>query len=92
MAAVIGVDISSVQIERARNFVPGAEFVCADMTEVDFPAESFAAFVFLYSIIHVPLAAQRTSFTKLLEWLLPEGYLLAVSLRVISTVRLFLAA
>ncbi|HLM59393.1 MAG TPA: class I SAM-dependent methyltransferase [Pyrinomonadaceae bacterium] len=68
MAAVIGVDISPLQTERARNIVPRAEFVCADRTEVDFPAESFAAFVFLYAIIHVPLDAQRTSFTKLLEW------------------------
>ncbi|HLM61077.1 MAG TPA: class I SAM-dependent methyltransferase [Pyrinomonadaceae bacterium] len=74
---VIGVDISPVQIERARNLVPRAEFVCADMTEIDFPADSFAAIVSLYAIIHVPLDEQRTLFAKLFEWLLPEGYLLA---------------
>ena len=74
--AVTGVDISSVQIERARNFVPRAEFVCADMTEVDFPAESFAAIVSLYAIIHIPLDEQPALFAKLFEWLQPEGYLL----------------
>jgi SAM-dependent methyltransferase len=77
LAAVIGVDISPVQIERARNIVPRAEFVRADMTEVDFPAESFAAIVSLYAIIHVPLDEQRTLFAKFFEWLLPERYLLA---------------
>ena len=77
MHAVTGVDISPVQIERARNFVPRAEFICADMTEVDFPAESFAAIVSLYAIIHVPLDEQPALFAKLCSWLQPEGYLLA---------------
>lgn len=76
--AVTGVDISSVQIERARLLVPNAEFVCADMTEVDFPAESFAAIVSLYAVIHVPLDEQPPLFAKLYEWLQAEGYLLAM--------------
>lgn len=76
--AVTGVDISPVQIERARNFVPCAEFVCADMTEVDFLAGSLAAIVSLYAIIHVPLDEQPALFTKLFEWLQPEGYLLVI--------------
>lgn len=75
--AVIGVDISPVQIERAKRLVPHAELICADMTEVDFPAQSFAAIVCLYSIIHVPLEEQPALFAKLFEWLQPEGYLLA---------------
>jgi SAM-dependent methyltransferase len=74
--AVTGVDISSVQIERARNLVPLADFICADMTEVDFPAESFAAIISLYAIIHIPLDEQPALFAKLFEWLQPEGYLL----------------
>jgi SAM-dependent methyltransferase len=74
--AVIGVDISPVQIERAKSVVPQAEFVCADMTEVDFPAESFAAIVSLYAVIHLPLDEQSALFAKLFEWLQPEGYLL----------------
>ena len=34
--AVTGVDLSPVQVERARALVPGARFVCADMTAVEF--------------------------------------------------------
>lgn len=75
--AVTGVDISPVQIERAGNFVPRAEFICADMTAVNFPAASFAAIVSLYAVIHLPLDEQPALFAKLFEWLQPEGYLLA---------------
>ncbi len=74
--AVTGVDISSVQIERARSLVPRADFICADMTEVDFPAQSFAAIVSLYAVIHIPLDEQPALFAKLFDWLQPAGYLL----------------
>ena len=75
--AVIGVDISPVQIERARSLVPRADFICADMTEMDFPAESFAAIFSFYAVIHIPLDEQSALFAKLFEWLQREGYLLA---------------
>lgn len=75
--SVSGVDISSVQIERARKIVPNAEFICADMTEIAFPAESFAAIVSFYALIHVPLDEQPGLLAKLRSWLQPEGYLLA---------------
>lgn len=74
--SVVGVDISAVQIERARQIVPRAEFICADMTEIDFPTGSFAAIVSLYAVIHVPLDEQPALFSKLFEWLQPAGYLL----------------
>lgn len=73
---VTGVDISPVQIERAKNMAPQAEFICADMTEIDFPARSFSAIVSFYAIIHIPLAEQPDLFKKLHVWLKPEGYLL----------------
>src|SRR5437868_6009866 len=53
-----GVDISPVQIQRARVQVPEGHFEVADMTELSFPAESFTGIVALYSIIHVPLEQQ----------------------------------
>ena len=74
---VTGVDISPVQIERARELVPAARFVCADMVELDFAPGSFAAILSLYSIIHVPLEEQPSLFCKLRRWLQPGGYLLA---------------
>ncbi|HEX8289844.1 MAG TPA: class I SAM-dependent methyltransferase [Pyrinomonadaceae bacterium] len=75
--SIVGVDISPVQIERARSIVPQADFICADMTEIDFPAEHFAAIVSFYAIIHVPLAEQPALFKKMFEWLQPGGFLLA---------------
>jgi cyclopropane fatty-acyl-phospholipid synthase-like methyltransferase len=74
---VIGVDISPVQIERARHLVPNAEFIVADMTTVEFPPESFDAVVSLYAVIHVPLAEQPPLFARIHRWLRPGGYFLA---------------
>ncbi|HXN02987.1 MAG TPA: class I SAM-dependent methyltransferase, partial [Candidatus Dormibacteraeota bacterium] len=75
--AVTGVDISPVQIERARRLVPAAKFLCEDMSEVDFPPEGFRAIVSFFAIIHVPVDEQAALFRKLSRWLSPSGYLLA---------------
>jgi SAM-dependent methyltransferase len=75
--AVTGVDISPVQIARAQRLVPEAQFLCADMTALDFLPGSFAAVVSLYAIIHVPLDEQPVLFPAIHRWLQPGGYLLA---------------
>jgi trans-aconitate methyltransferase len=75
---VTGVDFSGVQIERARELVPDATFVEADMATWTCPAASFDAIVTLYALIHVPLADQRRLIPRLAEWLVPGGYLLAI--------------
>lgn len=75
--AVTGVDLSPVQIERARELVPGATFVCADMSAVEFPAQSFDAIVCLYALIHVPLAEQPAILRAVATWLRPGGILMA---------------
>jgi SAM-dependent methyltransferase len=74
---VTGVDLSPVQIARARQLVPAAQFQCADMASVDFPAQSFAAIVSFFAIIHVPIEEQPAIFRKIGRWLRPGGYLLA---------------
>jgi cyclopropane fatty-acyl-phospholipid synthase-like methyltransferase len=74
---ITGVDFSSVQIERARKLAPKATFICADMSEVDFPAERFDAIISLFAIIHLPLAEQPSLFANIRRWLKPGGYLLA---------------
>ncbi|NIK60023.1 class I SAM-dependent methyltransferase [Kribbella shirazensis] len=51
---VTGVDISEVQISRARELVPGAEFVNADVMSLDFLLGSFDAIVSLYALVHLP--------------------------------------
>jgi cyclopropane fatty-acyl-phospholipid synthase-like methyltransferase len=75
---VTGLDISSVQIERARALVPGARFVQADMADWDCEAGSYAAIVALYALIHLPLSDQRRLFPRMARWLTPGGYLLAI--------------
>jgi len=74
---VTGIDISPVQIERARRLVPIAQFACQDMTQVEFPRESFTAIVSFLAIIHVPVEEQPGIFRNLSRWLRPGGYLLA---------------
>ncbi|MBM7494957.1 SAM-dependent methyltransferase [Micromonospora luteifusca] len=74
---VTGVDISDVQIERARRLVPTATFVRADATRLDLPPASFDAVVCLYAFIHMPLAGQPPLITSIARWLRPGGWLLA---------------
>ena len=76
---VTGIDISDVQIERARAFVPKARFVRADMTAVRFRPGAFGGIVCLYSLIHVPLDQQRPLLGRMYRWLGPEGLLLVTT-------------
>src|SRR6266513_1285908 len=52
---VTGIDISPVQIARARKLVPNGTFECRDMATAEFEAGRFAAIVSLFSIIHLPV-------------------------------------
>jgi len=73
---VTGVDISDVQIARAKRLVPDARFLRADMTEVRFRPETFGGIVCLYALIHVPLEEQRPLLERMHRWLGPGGLLL----------------
>ena len=77
--AVTGVDLSAVQIERARQLVPAARFLQADASEVEFPASSFDAVVCLYVLIHLPLDEQPPLLGRIGRWLRPGGWLLATT-------------
>jgi 2-polyprenyl-3-methyl-5-hydroxy-6-metoxy-1,4-benzoquinol methylase len=77
--AVTGVDISEVQIDRARRLVPTGTFLRADATQVDFPPGAFDAIVCLYALIHMRLAAQPPLLRRAANWLRPAGWLLAVT-------------
>jgi 2-polyprenyl-3-methyl-5-hydroxy-6-metoxy-1,4-benzoquinol methylase len=76
---VIGVDISDVQIERARRLVPVGTFVRADATEITFLERSFDAVVSLYALIHIPTRAQPQLISRISAWLRPGGWLLATA-------------
>ena len=74
--AVTGVDISPVQVDRAREEVPDATFICSDMLKVDCSPASFEAILCLFAIIHVPLSEQRRLIHKMRSWLIAGGLLL----------------
>jgi 2-polyprenyl-3-methyl-5-hydroxy-6-metoxy-1,4-benzoquinol methylase len=73
---VTGVDVSEVQIGRARGLVPMAAFIRADATKIEFAAGSFDAVVCLYAMIHMPLAAQPALIGRIARWLRPASWLL----------------
>ncbi|MCW3820598.1 class I SAM-dependent methyltransferase [Micromonospora sp. DR5-3] len=73
---ITGVDISEVQIERARRLVPTGTFLRADATRLDLPPASFDAVVCLYALIHMPLPDQPRLIEQIATWLRPGGWLL----------------
>jgi SAM-dependent methyltransferase len=77
--AVTGVDLSPVQVERARALVPAATFVCADMAGVALAPRSFDAAVAFHSLINLPLAEHATMLRRVADWLVPGGTLLATT-------------
>jgi SAM-dependent methyltransferase len=74
--AVTGVDISPKQVERARLAVPGAEFICADFTDLDLPPASFDAVASFYVFNHVPRELLPPLLADIHGWLVPGGRLL----------------
>lgn len=75
---VLGVDFSAVQVRRARQLVPAASLIQADMTELRVQPASFDAVVSFYALIHLPLADQRALLPRVRDWLRPGGYVLAI--------------
>ena len=76
---VTGVDLSDVQITRARHLVPHATFWRADATQIGFPDRVFDAVVCLYTLIHLPLDSQPRLISRIASWLRPGGWLLATT-------------
>jgi SAM-dependent methyltransferase len=85
-ANLVAVDISSAQLELARENVKIdeggggmgiVEFVKSDMHALSFPDEKFDAVVGFYSIIHLPREEQVVLMNKIGKWLKPGGHFLA---------------
>lgn len=74
---VTGVDLSPVQVERARALVPGARFECADMASVAYAPGSFDGIAAFYSIINLPLDEHAALLSRMAGWLAPGGWLIA---------------
>ena len=74
---VVGVDLSSSQLDLARQNVPGAHFIKADMTTIELAPASLDAVTAFYSIVHVPRAQHGSLFQRIATWLRPGGRFLA---------------
>jgi SAM-dependent methyltransferase len=75
--AVTGVDISARSIALAKQQVPEATFIHADMTRLDFPPASFDAVIAFYSITHVPREEHAQLLQDIATWLRPGGLFVA---------------
>jgi ubiquinone/menaquinone biosynthesis C-methylase UbiE len=73
---IVGIDISSGMVETARKNVPGATFRQMDMTELDFPPESFDGLISTYAIFHVPKEMHAGIFRSFHTILKPQGVML----------------
>jgi SAM-dependent methyltransferase len=73
---VVGVDFSEEQIRLARELVPEADFICQDITALDFPDESFDAICSFYTIIHIPRNEHRSLLWNFHRMLRPGGLVL----------------
>ncbi len=71
--SVVSVDLSAQQIVRARQNLPEATFMQADMCDLSFPPESFDAVCAFYSITHIPPEEQASLPAKIATWLRPQG-------------------
>jgi ubiquinone/menaquinone biosynthesis C-methylase UbiE len=73
---IVGIDISSGMVETARKNVPGATFRQMDMTELDFPPESFDGVISTYAIIHIPCELHANIFESFYRILKSGGTML----------------
>ena len=76
---VTGVDISDVQIDRARVLVPEGTFIRADAADVAFAPASFDAVVSFYALIHMPYDEQEQLLHRIATWLRPGGWFAATT-------------
>ncbi|HZJ24375.1 MAG TPA: class I SAM-dependent methyltransferase [Anaerolineales bacterium] len=70
---VIGVDFSEVQIELAKKNVPNTTFICQDMTNLDFPDNTFDGICSYYAIIHIPREEHQPLLANFDRMLKPDG-------------------
>jgi SAM-dependent methyltransferase len=67
------VDVSAEQIRRARENVPGADLVHADLLELDFSADSFEAVCSFYVFNHLPREHLGPLLGRIAVWLAAGG-------------------
>ena len=73
---VTGVDFSEAQIKLAKRNVPNAQFLCQDMTKLDFPENTFDGITSYYAIIHIPREEHQALLANFYRMLKPGGFAL----------------
>ena len=73
---VTGVDISQEQLRLARERLPDAELVHADLASVEFPDASFDGVASFYALGHLPREQLGEVFRSVRGWLRPGGWFL----------------
>jgi ubiquinone/menaquinone biosynthesis C-methylase UbiE len=73
---VTGVDISQEQLRLARERLPQAELVHADLASVAFPDASFDGVTCFYALGHLPREQLGAVFRSVRGWLRPGGWFL----------------
>jgi SAM-dependent methyltransferase len=74
---VVGVDVSEAQVGLARAHVPEADFLRADILDLDFGEPAFDGVVALYSIAHIAREEHLRVFSLVSRRLRPGGVFLA---------------
>lgn len=74
---VTGVDISAAQIDLAREHIPEAILMHADMMKLEFDNNTFDAVMGFYSLFHIPREEQGVMIRRITHWLKPGGWFLA---------------
>ena len=74
-ARVVGVDLSTEQLQLARERVPAASFVLADIAELEVRDGSLDAVATFWSVIHVDRELHLDLFRRAHRWLRPGGLL-----------------
>jgi SAM-dependent methyltransferase len=70
---VTGIDFAQKQIQLAKNKVPGAEFISADIANLPIRENAFDAICSYYAIIHIPRSEHQKVLDDFLNILRPGG-------------------
>jgi SAM-dependent methyltransferase len=74
-ARVVGVDLSREQLRLARERVPSASFVLADISRFEVRDATLDAVAAFWSIIHVRRERHAELYARIRSWLRPGGFL-----------------
>jgi ubiquinone/menaquinone biosynthesis C-methylase UbiE len=70
---VTGVDFSSRMLALAHRYQPDMKTILADISDVDFPDETFDAITAIYCLFHIEHEKHRDIFQKIFRFLKPGG-------------------